>query len=276
MGRALAILIWLLTTASVLLFFGGWWFPKNISTHGGEIDQQFILTLIVVAIAFVAAEVGLGYALWRYGAAGEDRPAVYSHGNNRLEVTWTLVTAVVFITLAILGQRVWAKRYFQPAPANSFQIHVVPQQFQWNFHYPGPDGVFGRTNPRFMSDAGGNFVGLDDADPRAKDDVQVTTLAVPVNRPVELIMHGKDVTHAIWIPQLRLKQDVVPGMNLRVYFTATETGKYEIACAELCGQFHYRMKAYLLVLPDDEFNSLTSLKEDDFKTRITELLARYK
>src|SRR3954469_7942952 len=108
MGRALAVIIWLLTLASVALFFSGWWFPTTITEHGPRIDQQFLITIIVVGIAFVAAQIGLGYMVWRYGAGNnkQEERALYTHGNNRLEVLWTVITAVVFIGLAVMGQRV--------------------------------------------------------------------------------------------------------------------------------------------------------------------------
>lgn len=280
MGRALAVLIWLLTLASVALFFSGWWFPATITEHGPRIDQQFLITITVVGIAFVAAQVGLGWMIWRYGAGGaqkKDERALYTHGNNRLEVIWTVVTAVVFIGLGVMGQRVWAQLHFQNAPPGSYQVRVVAQQFQWNFHYAGKDGKFGRTDPSLVSDADLNFIGLDDRDPAARDDVQVSALAIPAGRPVELILRSKDVTHSFWVPPLRFKQDLVPGMEIPVHFTvmADKIGKYELACAELCGQFHYRMKSYLLVLPEAEHTDLISRTGDDFKSKLTELLNKY-
>jgi cytochrome c oxidase subunit 2 len=165
---------------------------------------------------------------------------------------WTVITAAIFIGLAVMGQRVWAQLHFQSAPAGSYQVEVVAQQFQWNFHYPGADGVFGHTDPSLIKDSELNFVGLDEKDPKAKDDSVVSALVIPVNRPTELLLRSKDVTHNLWVPPLRFKQDLVPGMTIRVHFTATKVGKYELACAELCGQLHYKMKSYLLVLPEDE------------------------
>jgi cytochrome c oxidase subunit 2 len=276
MGRALGVLIWLLTLGSVILFVNGhWWFPHAISEHGPAYDRQFMITIVIVGVAFVAAQVGLGYAVWRFRAAPEAGRAVYTHGNNRLEVIWTVVTAVVFIGLAVMGQRVWAQLHFQPAPPGSFQVDVVAQQFQWNFHYAGKDGKFGRTDPQLINDSGLNYIGLDDRDPNAKDDSVVSTLAIPVNRPVELILRSKDVTHSFWVPPLRFKQDLVPGMSIHVHFTANKVGKYELACAELCGQLHYKMKAYLLVLPEDEHRALTALSQAQFQARVVELLNKY-
>jgi cytochrome c oxidase subunit 2 len=190
-------------------------------------------------------------------------------------MTWTAITALIFISLAVLGQRVWARLLFQPAPPGSAEIHVVAQQFQWNFHYPGADKQFGRTDPTLVSDADLNFVGLDSNDPAARDDAVVATLAVPLDRPVELTLRSKDVTHSFWVPPLRFKQDLVPGMNIKVHFTANKVGKYELACAELCGQFHFKMKSYMLVIPGDEYDRLVALPQTQFQARMGELLKKY-
>ena len=277
MGRALAVLLWLLTLGTVLLFTnGGWWFPKAISEHGPAYDRQFMLTIIVVGIAFSAAQIGLGIALWRYRSTPKTTErAVYSHGNNRLEIVWTIVTALVFISLGVLGQSVWAKLHFQPANPDAYRVQVFAQQFQWNFHYPGKDKLFGRTDPTLIKDADLNFVGLDAADPNSQDDSVVTSLVVPVNHQVELMLNSKDVTHSFWVPPLRFKQDLVPGMVIKVHFTPTVVGKYELACAELCGALHFKMKSQMLVLPEEEHRALVELPQAQFQAKMKELLDKY-
>jgi cytochrome c oxidase subunit 2 len=277
MGRALAIIVWLLTLASVVLFFSGWWFPTTITEHGPRIDQQFLITISVVGIAFVAAQIGLGLMVWRYGANSQnkDERALYTHGNNRLEVIWTVVTAVIFIGLAVMGQRVWAQLHFSDAPAGSPQVEVVAQQFVWNMHYPGPDGKLGRTDPSLIKEDENNFIGLDDKDPSAKDDVTASTLVVPVNRPIELILRSKDVTHSFWVPQLRFKQDLVPGMQIHVHFTPTKVGQFQLACAELCGMNHYKMKGTLLVLPEDQYRQVMALPQSEFQSQVATFASSY-
>lgn len=277
MGRVLAVIIWIVTLLSVLLFLSGkWWLPPAISNHAPALDRQFLITIIVVGISFTAAQIGLGWMVWKYGDSGKagDR-AIYSHGSNRLEVLWTVITAVVFIALGVMGQSVWASLRLNDAPAGSYSIEVVAQQFQWNFHYPGKDGKFGRTDPSLIDDGALNFIGLDSADPNAADDSTSAMLAIPVNRPVELRLRSKDVIHNFWVPQLRFKQDLVPGMEIKVHFTANKVGKYELACAELCGQLHFKMKSFMLVLPEDELNSLLALPQEQFTTRINELRDKY-
>jgi cytochrome c oxidase subunit II len=276
MGRLLGIAIWVITLASVAMFVSGrWWFPESISEHGPLVDQQFLITIVVCGIAFSAAQIGLGWTVWKYRDSASQQRATYSHGNNRLEVIWTVVTAVIFISLAVMGQRVWASLHLHSAPPGSYQVEVVAQQFSWNFHYPGNDKVFGRTDPKLIDDSSLNYVGLDETDPNAKDDSVVSTLVIPVNRPTELVLRSKDVTHSFFVPQLRFKQDLVPGMNIHVHFTANKVGKYELACAELCGMNHYKMKSFMLVLPENEFNELVALPQDKFQARKDELLNKY-
>ncbi len=276
MGRVLGLAIWIITIASVAMFVTKhWWFPESITEHGPPVDHQFTITIIVCGIAFAAAQIGLGWVVWKYRDSSAATRATYSHGNNRLEVVWTVVTAIVFISLAVMGQRVWASLHLHSAPPGSYTVEVVAQQFSWNFHYHGKDNVFGRTDPKLIDDSALNYVGLDETDPNAKDDSVVSTLVVPVNRPVELILKSKDVTHSFFVPQLRFKQDLVPGMAIPVHFTVTKTGKYELACAELCGMNHYKMKSYMLVLPESEFNELVSLPQEKFQARRDELLNKY-
>jgi cytochrome c oxidase subunit 2 len=214
--------------------------------------------------------------VWKYrdtGASG-DR-AIYSHGSNRLEVLWTVITAVIFITLGVMGQSVWASLRLHDAPPGSYTVEVVAQQFQWNFHYAGRDNKFGRTDPRLIDDSALNFVGLDVSDASAADDSVTSALAIPVNRPVELRLRSKDVIHNFWVPQLRFKQDLVPGMEIKVHFTANKVGKYELACAELCGQLHFKMKSYMLVLPEDEIQALQGMPQEQFQAKMAELLQKY-
>src|SRR5512143_432593 len=177
MGKITGVLMFILAIATLLLFVGQkllfgsvlWWFPEGISEHASAIDAQFMRTLVVVGISFTAAQFALGYAVIRFGRKGDAR-AVYTHGSNKLEVTWTMITAAVFVVLAILGQRVWANLHLNAAADNSARIEVVAQQFQWNFHYSGADGTFGRTEARYIDDSALNFVGLDPSDAAGKYD----------------------------------------------------------------------------------------------------------
>ncbi len=255
MAFALALMIWVITLGTVILFVGRfWWFPEAISEHGPSIDRQFLLTLTIIGIAFVLAQTTLGVFIVRYRQRREGR-ASYWHGSPRLEALWTTVTAVVFLSLAVLGQRVWAKLHLNAPPPGALQVEVTAQQFVWNIRYPGPDGKFGRTRTELINDVD-NPVGLDFTDPAARDDiVTVNQMAIPVNRDIHVILRSKDVIHSFWVPPLRMKQDAVPGLAINVHFKAVKTGQFEIACAELCGLSHHRMRGFLSVLSEPEFEA---------------------
>ncbi|MBI3940186.1 MAG: cytochrome c oxidase subunit II [Acidobacteria bacterium] len=247
----LALLIWAITIITMALFVSGKWdFPFGASSHAATVDHQYYITLVICGVIFFLAQMALGWVVLRYRDRGK---AHYSHGNNKLELLWTLATAVLFIALNVMGQRVWADLRFQGAAPGAVQIEVYGQQFVWNIRYAGPDGKFGRTDARLMSDSAGNPLGIDPADPDGRDDVVVPTMAVPVNRPVQLLLHAKDVTHSFFVRELRIKQDAVPGMAIPMHFTPTRIGNYEVACAELCGLGHYKMRSLLAVLSEEDY-----------------------
>jgi len=181
------------------------------------------------------------------------RRAGYSHGNNTMEILWTSATVIVFLGLGIMAREAWATLHFRGAGPDALRIEVTAQQFAWNFRYPGADGLWGRTKITEISDSSGNPLGLDPDDPAAADDLVMPVFAVPANREVELVLKTKDVTHSFFVRELRLKQDAVPGLEIRVHFTAEKPGRYEVACAELCGLGHHRMRSYLTVLSPADY-----------------------
>jgi len=249
----LAITIWIITLIIVVLFAGRvWWFPESASAHGAQLDNQFVVTLIVTGAIFILAQGGLGYLIMRY----RERPgqqATYSHGNDKMEVIWTIATTVLFFVMVLLGFQVWIDMYIIAAPEDAIRIEVTGQQFAWTIRYPGPDGEFGTTSPELIDDSAGNPLGLDPDDPVGMDDIVVPTMAVPVNRPIELLLRSKDVTHSFSVRELRVKQDTLPGMVIPLRFVATKLGKYEIACAELCGLGHHRMRSFIDVLFEEDY-----------------------
>lgn len=268
MGRLLAILIWLITAGTIVFFAwaktkSGWWFPEAISTHAAAMDSQFKITWIVVGLAFFGAQVALGYAVWKFRAKGNER-ANYNEGNTRMEIVLVAITGIVFITLAITGQRVWAGLHLNQAPPDAVQVEVTGQQFNWYFRHPGADARFGSTSPKLYNDADNTAgarpgpLGIDPKDPSGADDIVGQTLVIPVNRPISLTLRAKDVTHDFFVPALRLKQDAVPGLKINLHFTATKEGRYEVACAELCGQLHHQMRAYMRVVSQAEFDKWLS------------------
>jgi cytochrome c oxidase subunit 2 len=246
---ALAVLL-LVAVGVVTIGERWWWLPPLGSVHGAWIDTLFNITLVVTGIVFVLVHVLLAYFVWRYRARSAEQRAYFYLENKPLELTYTLIPAVVLTGLIAAGTRAW----FQiqgPAPAEALRVRVVGEQFAWRFQYPGPDGKLGRFAPRFISDE--NPFGIDPEDPAGRDDFVVTEMHLPLNQPVEVLITAKDVLHSFFIPAMRVKQDAVPGMTTRFWFVPTVAGTYDIPCAELCGQGHYIMRGVLVVESAQEF-----------------------
>jgi cytochrome c oxidase subunit II len=263
MGLVLLCVIWLITLASTYFFVAKtWWLPAAFSTATAAIDRQFAVTFVLMGIVFVAAQLGLGFFAWRYRGDASNR-ADYSHGNLKLELIWTTLTAILFIGLNLAGSPIWAAERFRPAVDGATRVEVTGMQFAWYFRYPGPDGKFGIAKPELEDPSAGGeaALGLDPADPASKDDVVTGIMEVPVGREVEVILRAHDVIHSFFVPAMRFKQDAVPGLAINMHFTPTETGDFEIACAELCGLGHYKMHGMLKVVSQDEFDKWLAARE---------------
>jgi cytochrome c oxidase subunit 2 len=260
---AMSIFLVLMTVITVYIFMAKiWWFPPAITNLGHEIDSQFMRTLLITGIVFVAAQFGLAIAVYRFRDHGQK--ATYFEGNNTMEIVWTVATVVLFVGLGLFAHNAWAQVHYIGASPGAIPIEVTAQQFAWNFRYAGADGKFGRTKPELVSASTGNPVGLDPTDPAAKDDVVSPVAAVPVGREIELILRSQDVTHAFYVRELRLKQDAVPGMEIHIHFTADVPGDYELVCAELCGLGHYRMHSMLTVMSESDYEKwLKNLAEEE-------------
>ena len=254
-GVAFGALMAILIVISLWLFIAKpWWFPTLASVHGAEIDSVFNAVLVVTGIAFVVTQALLGYFVARYGSSGNEK-ADYWHDNPKGEFLLLTGTALILVVLVFMGQRVWLKYYFSGLPENAVTVQVTAQQFMWNFHYPGADGKFGRTDLRLVTPT--NLIGLDEKDEASKDDIVTAgEMHVPMNRPVVVRLRSKDVIHSFHLPYQRVKQDAVPGLAIEVGFTPNLAGAYEIACAELCGAQHYKMKGSITVDPSEaDFDS---------------------
>jgi len=259
-GLAFAASMAILIVVSLWLFIAQpWWFPTLASVHGAEIDSVFMAVLVVTGIAFVITQAMLGYFVARYGSTGREK-ADYWHDNPKGEFFLLTGTALILVVLVFMGQRVWLKYFFSGLPENATIIEATAQQFQWNFRYPGADGKFGATDLRLVSNT--NFIGLVEDDEAAKDDIVSTgEMHVPLDRPVIVRLRSKDVIHSFFLPAHRVKQDAVPGLAIEIAFTPNLAGTYEIACAELCGAQHYRMKGSLTVdASEGDFNNWLKMK----------------
>jgi cytochrome c oxidase subunit II len=234
-----------------------WWMPEDISTHGAPIDEQMSETMAEAGISFLASQLILGFFIWKFS---NPRPGdkIKSLPGGAKAMVWAaiLLVGTEVLALGVFGVKAWANVYFTPPSPNSMPVQVQAGQFAFYFRYPGADGKFGPTHADMISEANQNFYGIDiDHDPDSKDDIVTAEMAVPVNHEIHLLMHSKDVGHSFFVPELRIQQDFVPGMDLSVHFTATKVGRYEIVCTQLCGLGHYNMKAYLSVLSQEDFDA---------------------
>jgi len=243
-----------LVAVVVFIFASGKWAPPpSITPVGREIDHQYDLTLAVTATVFILSQLGLAWVVFCYRDRGQR--AKYSHGNNTMEILWTSATAILFIGLGLMGYKAWGAVRFTQAAPDAVQIEVTANQFVFNFRYPGPDGKFGKLDPKQISASTGNPLGIDANDPIGRDDIVVPTLTVPVNREIELLIRSQDVIHNFYVRELRLQQDAVPGLVIPVHFTANKIGRYEIVCTQLCGLGHYRMRSFLDVVTQSDYEN---------------------
>ena len=264
MGLALLVVITLITLIGSYFFAAHtWWLPAGAAAVTPSLDRQFDLTFICMGVVFIAAQVGLGLFAWKYRDRGQAAPAHYSHGNTKLEAVWTTLTAILFFGLLLIGSNIWARERFAPAGANALPVEITGMQFAWYFRYPGPDGKYAPTKPELIDPSSGGLaaLGVDTDDPSAKDDVVVNTLVLPVNRQVDVTLRSEDVIHSFFIPNMRFKQDAVPGLAIHVHFTPDKVGEYEVACAELCGLGHYKMRATVKVVSEQDYQAWMAERE---------------
>jgi len=205
------------------------WLPENISTYGADIDSLFYVVYYLTGVTFLLVAGVMLYYLVKYRDRGDGRRAIYTHGNGTLEVVWTVIPAVIFVILGISSESVWAK-IKKDIPEPDLEVRIHGKQFNWEIYYPGPDGELGTAD-----------------DPKPTENM----LRVPLNKKVVVNLTAEDVIHSFFVPQIRLKQDALPGRQITVWFEATKAGRYEIACAELCGFGHTTMQGFLQVLDPD-------------------------
>ena len=231
----------------------GWWLPPDVSVHGAKIDQLISVLHWFMALLFIGWGIFFVYCLFRFrarpGHAAQYTP-VKALATKYIE---GFVLVVEVFLLFGLSTPVWlAYKNNVPDASKALHVRMVAEQFAWNFQYPGKDGKFGKTDISQIS--GDNPLGIDTEDPAGKDDlVTVNNLHIPVHRPVIVDVSSKDVIHSFNIPVLRVKQDTVPGQLISVWFEATQPGHFELACAQLCGLGHYRMRGDVLIDTPEDF-----------------------
>ncbi len=207
------------------------WLPRDVSEHGRVIDGLFMFILWLTGVVFVATEMALFYFAWKYAVGKNAKPVKFTHGSHSLEVVWTILPAVTLLFIAIYQMDAWAAAKMRP-PDMPITCEVTGRQFNWDFRYPGPDNEL-----------------------YTRDDIVRTdgNLYLPYGEEVLLKITSADVLHSFFLPNLRLKQDVVPGMDQRMWFKAVENGSFDIVCAELCGWGHYKMKGRIHLLTREKY-----------------------
>jgi len=230
-----------------------WWdlnrwmgMPENASEHGYTIDSMLLFCHWFMLALAVGWSIFFFYTIWRFRAGRTPKADYYgvrTKASTHIEFMVVLIDVLLLVGFAV---PMWSKRVLHFPQGDAITVKVVGQQFLWNFHYPGPDGVFGRQNPDLIST--GNPLGLDPADPHSQDDiVSAGEMHVPVGHDVILEITSKDVIHSVAIQAMRIGQDAIPGSEIPIWFKPVKVGTYEIVCAQLCGQNHYAMRATLVV-----------------------------
>jgi cytochrome c oxidase subunit II len=236
------------------------------AAHGGQIDAMIGWIHVFMLVLFVGWGGFFVYCLVRFRRSRNpvaDYTGVTGNTSKYSEIAVALVEAVLLIGFAI---PLWAARVDDlPSASEALTVQVTGEQFAWNVHYAGPDGVFGRTDLTLL-DLQSNPLGLDRDDPAAKDDVtMLNQLYLPVNRPIIVRLRSKDVIHSFGVPEFRVKQDAIPGLTIPIHFIPTVTTaemrtrkgnpefQYEIACAQLCGIGHAAMRGFVTVQTAEEF-----------------------
>jgi len=229
--------------------------PVEASAQATRIDLIIALVHWLMLAMFVGWMIFFIYVLVRF-RRGAHPKARYEGASGRLARLAEMgVVAAEVILLVFFSIPTWSARVDAfPAEQQATVVRVVAEQFIWNIQYSGPDGVFGRTRRELVGPD--NPLGLDITDPAARDDVWTQNqLNLPVGRPVIVHLSSKDVIHSFGLPQMRVKQDAIPGVEQRLWFTPTRTGEWEIACSQLCGLGHYRMRGFYTIQTQTEFNA---------------------
>jgi cytochrome c oxidase subunit II len=227
--------------------------PIPASTHAGEIDQMIVLVHWLMLVLFIGWGFFFVYVLFRFRRSANP-VASYSGAKGKISKGTEVAVAVIEVLLLVFyAIPAWAKRVKAfPAESEAVVVRVVGEQFAWNVHYPGPDGKFGRTDIALVGSD--NPLGLDRRDAAAKDDITtINQLNLPVDRPILVHLSSKDVIHSFGLFEMRVKQDAVPGMTIPVWFIPNRVGEYEIACSQLCGLGHFRMRGFITIQTAEDY-----------------------
>jgi cytochrome c oxidase subunit 2 len=252
------------------------------SVHGRWTDSLFWTTMIVIGIVFVITQILLFFYSYKYQHQDNKRAYYYPH-NNKLEIVWTMIPAIVMALLVFAGWKTWTN-ITMAAPQEAIEIEVMGKQFNWMIRYPGADGKFGESRTNLVDAV--NEMGIDFSDKNAMDDFTAREIHVPKGKPVLLKIRSRDVIHSVFLPHFRLKMDAVPGMPTKFWFVPTkttaemqnETGNpnfvYELACTEICGRGHFAMRAILVVDEPEDYEAWVA-KQQPFVEQNPDVLAKF-
>jgi len=239
--------------------------PAAASAHAGEIDQMLVLVHWLMFVLFIGWGAFFIFVLYKFRRGANPKASYVGAKGKFAKSTEVAVALIEVVLLVFYAIPAWAKRVTSfPSGSDAVIVRVVGEQFAWNVQYPGADGKFGRTDPKLVS--ADNPLGLDRKDPDAKDDVTtINQLNVPVGHPVLVHLSSKDVIHSFGLYEMRIKQDAVPGLEMPVWFVPTVTTSdmrtklnnptfdYEITCSQLCGLGHYRMRGFITVQSEADY-----------------------
>ena len=229
--------------------------PPQASTHAADIDNMIALIHWLMLVLFVGWGAYFVYVLFRFRKAANPK-ASYEGAHGKLaKYTEYAIIAIEAVLLVGYAIPAWALRVAAfPAENEAVVVRVVSEQFAWNVHYPGADGKFGRRDIKLV--AAENPLGLDRNDPDGKDDITtINQLNLPVDKPILVHLSSKDVIHSFGLIEMRVKQDAIPGMDIPVWFIPNKIGEFEIACSQLCGLGHYRMRGFVSVKTQADYDA---------------------
>lgn len=244
--------------------------PENASVHGAQVDHFLELCHWFMLILFVAWSAFFLYTIYRFHQKRNPKASYHgmkSHFSSHAELGVIIIEAVLVVGFAF---PLWNTRVneYPEGDESAVKVRAIAEQFGWNFHYPGADGVYGKQDVLLIS--GTNPIGLDRNDPKAKDDIVSRKMRTPINRPVIVDISSKDVIHNFAVKQMRIGQDAIPGLKIPVWFTPNRTGDFEIVCGQLCGAGHGLMKGTLQVTENDEFEKWYQDQSADALERYSE------
>ena len=249
---ALAVVIFLLVIGSFIFHFASpWWFTESAAAWD-SIDNTITITFWVTGFVFLVCNLFLAWCVYKFRQK-DGHKAVYEPENHKLEVGLSVFTTIGVIAMLAPGLFTWAE--FVNVPEDAAQIEVLGQQWQWQYRYPGDDGILGVADTELVSLS--NPFGVNPEDPNGQDDIIVNdpVMHLPVGQPIQALLRSHDVLHNYTVAQFRVKMDLVPGLTSSLWFETTREGTFDILCEELCGIGHFIMRGAVVVEPQEEFDA---------------------